>query len=287
MADRAMITRIQRKLMYRPLREKVKRNDRLLISGEIKDVLVPTDDGLRLHGWHSVAHEGPQDRPLCLFFPGNSGHRGCRVRDLELFNRLGCDALLVDYRGYGENPGSPCEPTIAADAHAIWRYVIEKLHTPSDRIIILGNSLGGGVATRLVMELCEQGTPPAGLVLRGTFSSMTDAAKAHYPWLPVQRFLVDRYPSIERVPHITCPIMLIHGSLDRVLPIEQGRRLFEAAPARSASGIEKRFVELPHAGHNDMVHIAAEEMAEALGEFIWTIFPEDRIAASDTPESMS
>ncbi len=270
-----MITRIQRKFMYRPLRGQVKRNDRLLASGGLRDVLVPTDDGLRLHGWHSIAHEGPENRPLCLFFPGNSGHRGCRVRDLELFNRIGCDALLVDYRGYAENPGKPGEPHFAADAHAIWRFVIEELHVPSDRIIVLGNSLGGAVATRLAMELCEQGTPPAGLVLRGTFSSMPDAVKAIYPWLPIQRFLVDRYPSIERVPHITCPFMVVHGALDQVLPIDQGRRLFDAAPAQSASGLRKRFVELPHAGHSNMARVAADEMADTMRDFVSDIFADD------------
>ncbi len=282
-----MITRLQRKFMYRPLRGQVKRNDRLLVSGGMRDVLVPTDDGLRLHGWHSVAHEGSEHRLLCLFFPGNSGHRGCRVRDLELFNRIGCDALLVDYRGYGENPGKPGEQHIAADAHAIWRFVIEELQVPSQRIIVLGNSLGGAVATRLAMELCDQGTPPAGLVLRGTFSSMPDAVKAIYPWLPVQRFLVDRYPSIERVPQISCPIMVVHGTLDRVVPIDQGRCLFDAAPARSASGVKKRFVELPQAGHSDMARVAADEVAGAMRDFISDIVADDPAAVCQSRGSAS
>ncbi len=263
-----MITRLQRKFMYRPLRGKAELDERLILSGTVQDVRVLTDDGLQLHGWHAIAHAGRSQRPLCVFFPGNSGHRGCRVRDLELFNRVGCDGLLVDYRGYAENPGKPAEPHIAADAQAIWRFAIEGLKLPSERIIIVGNSLGGGVATRLAMELCEAETPPAGLVLRGTFSSMLDAVGSIYPWLPARRLLVDRYPSIERVPHITCPLLVIHGTLDRVLPMDHGRRLFEAAPAASASGVEKQFVELSHAGHNNMAHVAADEMSKAFDDFL-------------------
>ncbi|MCA9075369.1 MAG: alpha/beta hydrolase [Planctomycetaceae bacterium] len=274
-----MIKRIQRRFMYRPLRGNVELDASLVPSGTVQDVRVPTDDGLELHGWHSIAKDGHVERPLCLFFPGNSGHRGCRLRDLELFNRVGCDGLLVDYRGYAENPGKPAEPHIAADAHTIWRFVLESLKVSADRIIVVGNSLGGGVATRLAMELCEQGTPPAGLVLRGTFSSMPDAVAAIYPWLKVQRILVDRYPSIDRVPHITCPLLIFHGTLDEVLPIDQGRRLFEAAPAKSSNGIKKRFVELAEAGHNNMAHVAGDEMAKGLSEFI------DAIAAANLDDS--
>lgn len=273
--------------MYRPLRGKVELDAALVPSGTVHDVRVPTDDGLELHGWHSIAKDGREDRPLCLFFPGNSGHRGCRLRDLELFNRVGCDGLLVDYRGYAENPGKPAEPHIAADAHAIWRFVLESLKTPASQIIVVGNSLGGGVATRLAMELCEQGTPPAGLVLRGTFSSMPDAVAAIYPWLKVQRILVDRYPSIERVPHITCPLLIFHGTLDRILPIDQGRRLFEAAPTESANGIRKRFVELPEAGHNDMAHVAGDKIAKGLSEFVDAIAAVNRDNSPEAPGNAS
>jgi hypothetical protein len=120
----------------------------------------------------------------------------------------------------------------------------------------------------LAAERCVAGTPPGGLVLRATFSSLSDAAAYHYPWLPVRWLLVERYPSVERMPQVTCPILHVHGRQDSIIPIELGRRLFDAAPPRSAGGIAKRFVELPSAGHNDIVAVAQPEFRAAVAEFL-------------------
>ena len=119
-------------------------------------------------------------------------------------------------------------------------------------IVVCGHSLGGAVATRLAAEMCEAGTPPGGLILRATFSSLTDEAAWHYPFFPVRMLLLDRYPSAERMGSVSCPVIQIHGALDDIVPIELGRKLFASVPERSASGIGKQFVELPRTGHNDI-----------------------------------
>jgi fermentation-respiration switch protein FrsA (DUF1100 family) len=227
-----------------------------------------------LHGWHGaskqIAKAGGSRRPLVIFFPGNSGHRGFRKRDFELFTQIGVDLLLVDYRGYAENAGQPSEPWLANDAHATWRYAVETLKVPRERIVLFGGSLGGGVATRLAQELCRAGpgAGPGGLILRSTFTSMVDAGRARYPWLPIQHLLVERFPSVERIPEVTCPLLVVHGARDRVVPIEQGRRLFAAALPRSVCGVEKRFVELPESGHNDIIHTGWEQMRAAFSRFL-------------------
>ncbi len=268
-----MIVLIQRKIIYRPLREKVVLDPEAVSTGVLGEVRVPTDDGLTLHGWHARSHRSIAEgdaawRPLVIFFPGNSGHRGCRARDFELFNQVGADLLLVDYRGYAENAGKPSERSLAADARAIWRYAIDELKVPTDRIVLFGGSLGGGVATRLAYELCGNGSAPAGLILRATFTSMADAGKVHYPWLPVKHLLVERFSSIERIAHVTCPLLVMHGARDRVIPIWQGRRLFETASPRSVCGVEKRFVELPESGHNDIIHTGWETMRAEFSRFL-------------------
>lgn len=278
----AMITFVQRKLIYLPDREPVSAAETGYSRSQLHDIRLPTHDGLDLGGWLVLADgiESSDDdlasavqgtQPLIVYFPGNGGHRAYRAREIQQFTGLGCHVLYFDYRGYADNPGRPGETDIATDARAVWRYATGQLGVPADRILLWGESLGGGVATRLASEICDGGDNPGGLMLRGTFSSLVDAAGHHYPWLPVRWLLVDRYPSIDRIGSVTCPILHIHGNIDRVVPIEQGRALFAAAPDESHSGIEKTFVELPDTGHNDVMYIAADEVENAVADFLATV----------------
>mgnify|MGYP002626874220 CR=1 FL=1 len=124
------------------------------------------------------------------------------------------------------------------------------------------------MATQLTASLCEEGMSPCGLMLRGTFTALTDAAAYHYPWLPVRWLLIDRYPSLERIPQVTCTLLVIHCRQDRIIPFEQGQRLFTAAPDKSHNGIAKTFVALPQAGHNDVMYVAADEVGAAVAGFL-------------------
>jgi hypothetical protein len=275
----AMLAYFQRSLIYLPTRGTVEVAEAGFSDGQLLPVRRETDDGLTLHGWWILADGVTSDaasaplppgdeRPLILYFPGNGGHRGYRAREIHQFSDLGCHVLYFDYRGYAENGGKPNEADLARDAQGAWQFATRELGVPSDRIVIWGESLGGGVATRLTAELCASGTPPAGLMLRGTFTSLVDAAAHHYPWLPVRWVMVDRFPSIERIGNVTCPLLIIHGRRDTIVPFEQGERLFAAAPAESGSGVPKTFVELPQAGHNDIMYVAADEVRGAVHEFL-------------------
>ncbi len=277
----SMLAFMQRSLIYFPSRaSRIEAADAGMIEGRVHTVALETDDGLQLRGWHilpagvtahSLAECDQQfDRggPVVIYFSGNGGNRAYRTLDFELLSHLGCHVLVFDYRGYGDNPGSPSEERLAADAHAVWRYATQTRGISADRLILLGESLGGGVAIRLAADLSEAGTPPGGLVLRATFSSLVDAAAYHYPWLPVRLVMVDRFPSIGRIPQVTCPILHIHGSQDQIVPIQLGRKLHAAARETSSTGIAKRFVELPQAGHNDILLVAEDEFSQAVGEFL-------------------
>jgi uncharacterized protein len=255
----------QRRLIYHPTKAAaILAQDAQFPAGQIHDVRLKAPDGLTLHGWlvladgHTAQRQEPGEaagksgRKLVLYFPGNAGNRAMREEDCRDFTELGLDVVLFDYRGYGENPGSPSETALAADAQAAWTYVTQQLHLPPQRIILFGESLGGGVATRLASELCQRGTPPAGLIAASTFSSMSDVAARQFPCFPVRLLLLDRYPSQQRIASVTCPILCLHGTNDDLVPFELARRLFAAAPSASTSGIEKRFVTLPGAGHNDI-----------------------------------
>lgn len=271
----AVLAFLQRSLIYVPTKESapLQPEDAGLADGRVETIHVKTDDGLVLNGWH-VRPEAPADdgEPswLVLYFHGNAGNRRLRVRDCTDFTDVGVDVFLFDYRGYGDNPGRPAEEPIASDARAIWRFATEERGVPADRILLYGESLGGAVAIRLASELCREGTPPAGLITSSTFSSLPDAAAGLYPFLPVRLLLVDRYPSVRRIGDVTCPIVMVHGDADTIVPIELGRHLFAAAPERSAEGIENRFVEYPDHGHND---IAKSEFAGLVRELLDELQP--------------
>jgi uncharacterized protein len=155
----------------------------------------------------------------------------------------------------------------------VWRYVTDLRGVARQRVLLFGESLGGGVAVRLAAELCRRGTPPGGLILRSTFSSLVDVGAYHYPWLPVRWLLVDRFSSAEQIPDVTCPLLQFHGVRDTIVPITLGRRLFAAAPEKSSAGVAKRFVELARADHNDVVLVAQPELHRALGEFLESLEP--------------
>ncbi|RMG42150.1 MAG: alpha/beta hydrolase [Planctomycetota bacterium] len=302
-----MLGFLQRRLIYLPTRvAALPASESGWPRALIADVACRTDDGLTLHGWYvrsprndtggnagragespagpkreAVAAGGEKDRRVVdwarsapwvvLFFHGNGGHRGCRLPEAELFTRHGADVVLTDYRGYAENPGSPTETGLRLDARAWWRWLTTDCGVVPRRVIVYGASLGGAVATRLAGELCDRGTPPAALILRSTFSSLVDVAAYHYPWLPVRALLAERYDSHNWIGRVTCPILVIHGDADRIVPIRFGRRLFEAAPETSHDGVPKKFVQIAGGGHNDLVVLHGETLSRAVAGLLETL----------------
>ncbi len=276
-----MLSMLQRWLIYFPTRKReVRVEDASLPAGKVHHISVRTDDGLELHGWHVLAdghlatdqeqcdRELQRGRLLVLFFSGNAANRIYRVEEIRVLTAAGADVFIFDYRGYAENAGSPSEAKLVADARVIWKYATDERNVASDRIVLFGESLGGGVTTRLAAERSQMGTPPAGVILRSTFSSLVDVGKYHYPWLPVRILLVDQFLSLEHIPKVTCPILQIHGARDTIVPISLGHKLFESAPETSANGLQRRFVRLINANHNDVLHVAKTELSRAVSKFL-------------------
>lgn len=244
-------------------------------SGRLSDVTAKTADGLTLHGWLSRASSGPADAPerrAVLYLHGNGGDRRIRLGEMEALNRAGFDVLLFDYRGYGENPGAPSEAGLRRDAAAFWQATSDLGYRP-DRVVIAGTSLGGGVATPLAADLCDAGTPPAGLLLRSTFDSMTAAASDKFPWLPVGLLLRDRFESVAAAPRITCPVFQAHGTSDRIVPLPLGERLHAAFPEAAADGTPKRWLALPGVTHNGLRVQGGREYAAAERAFLDAVVP--------------
>ena len=165
--------------------------------------------------------------------------------------------LLFDYRGYGENPGSPTEDGLRLDARAARRYLRTRSDVDSNRIVYFGESLGTGIAAELASEY-----PPAGLILRSPFTSLTDIGRHHYRWLPVGWILRDRFATLDRIPHIRVPLLVIAGDRDSIVPISQSRRVFEEAHE------PKSLLVLPGADHNDDALFNGRPMMEAIFRFL-------------------
>ena len=209
----------------------------------------------------------PQPPPVVLYFCGNAGHRGYRLADFEVLIAAGAEVCCFDYRGYGDNLGTPTEADLRRDARSAWNLLTGPLQIPASRIILFGESLGGGVATRLAADVCADQQIPGGLVLRSTFNSLREIAAAQFSWVPVGLLLVDRYESQQCVGGVTCPVLSLHGERDTIVPLTSGRMLFDSAPPQSHNGVLKQFVPLPHADHNDVIETETPRVLESLRRF--------------------
>ena len=236
-----------------------------------ESVAFTTADGLTLHGWFVPAAQ-PATRQTVIVFNGNAGHRAMRAPLADALARRGIASLLFDYRGFGGNPGSPSEEGLALDARAARAYVAGRPDVDSTRLVYFGESLGTGVAVRLatehppaalILRARDEGLPlPAAssLILRSPFTSMIDVGRYHYPFLPVRWMLRDRFDSLDRIGRVGCPLLVIAGDRDSIIPPALSQRLYDAAPP------PKRVVMIPDADHNDEDLFAGPRMIAAIVE---------------------
>ena len=206
-----------------------------------REVTLHTTDGLELGAWF-VPATGPVDTGMAvLVAPGNGGNRAGRAGFAEELSRRGLAVLLMDYRGYGGNPGSPSQDGLAADADAAVA-ALEELGYPPQRTVYFGESLGSGVVAAL-----QARQPPAGVVLRSPFTELADVGAHHYPWLPVRVVLRDRFPVVEHLATSDVPVTVIYGDRDSVVPTVLSARVADHAPS-----LAERVV-IAGADHNDPV----------------------------------
>ncbi len=233
-----MLWNLQRQLIYFPDASPVPP------AGEAIDgartVGLETADGLDLEAWFVPPPTDGRARGMAvLIAPGNGGNRLGRAGIAEDLRAVGFAVLLLDYRGYGGNPGSPSEEGLAADADAAVT-ALTGLGYPPERTLYLGESLGTGVVAAL-----QARTPPAGVVLRSPFPDLASVGAHVYPWLPVRLLLRDRFPVTEHLRGSSVPVTVIHGTADAVVPSG-----LSAEVARTVPVLVEEVV-LPGVGHND------------------------------------
>lgn len=187
-----------------------------------EDVFLTAEDGVRLHAWYLPA---PAPRGTVLFFHGNAGNISHRVETAEMFHQWNLNTLLIDYRGFGQSQGRPSARGIGRDADAAWQFLTEVKGLPTNSIILFGRSLGAAVTGDLATRV-----DPAGAVLESGFTSLPDVGAAIYPCYPIRWLARDRYPTLQNIPHLRCPVLIAHSREDELIPFSHGERLFKAAP---------------------------------------------------------
>ena len=228
---------------------------------DVEPVSFTTSDAVALAGWFLPA-DRPRARFTAVVFNGNAGNRAYRVALAEALRDQGLAVLLFDYRGFGGNPGSPTEDGLLRDARAAGDYLLQRADVDRTRVVYFGESLGTGVAVRLAAE-----RPPAALILRSPFASMIEVGQLHYGLLPVKWLLRDRFLSSDYILRVRCPVLVIAGDRDGIIPLEHSRRLFAAASE------PKTFIAIADADHNDESLVHGAEMMRGIDAFLATVEP--------------
>ncbi|MEE8106869.1 MAG: alpha/beta hydrolase [Planctomycetota bacterium] len=239
----------QRRLQYFPSREDPRLPSANAYPGLI-DVDLVASDGVKLRAWYWPGSK----RATFLIFHGNAGHRGHRLPWAATLRDLGPGVFLFDYRGYGGSGGSPTEAGLLKDGEAARAWLAENAPGP---VVYVGESIGCSVAVGLAAR-----EAPAGLVLHNGTISVVDVAATHYPFVPVKWLMRDRFDHSELASTVKVPALCLHGAKDSIIPIRFGRRL------HAALGGPKVWIEIPNAGHNDLLDEAANTYFQGVAAFL-------------------
>jgi uncharacterized protein len=235
----------QRQLLYRPDTERPPLAG--LATLGVREVALHTSDGLALLSWYlppqGVSPNG--ERPVIAYFHGNGGYLAHRAERVQRFAREGYGLLMVEYRGYGGNPGTPSEEGFYRDAAAAMAFLADSGIDPR-RLVLYGESLGSAVAVQVAAE-----REVAAVVLESPFTSVAATAQYHYPYVPAALLVIDRFDTLSRIGRVGAPVLMLHGGHDTIVPARFGEELYAAAPEPK----ERWFAS--DAGHEDLARFGA------------------------------
>jgi len=248
----------QRKLIFQP-------SDRSWWGGAqaaegMRDVWIEFDSKqteparVKLHGlWLPQAEP---DAPVMLYLHGARWDVRSSAHRMRRMHELGFAVLGIDYRGFGQSTNTlPSEDLAHEDAQAAWRWLAER-HPGSARFLF-GHSLGSAIAVRLASEVDDA----AGLIVEGGFTSIPDVfSTMKWGWLPLGPFITQRFDAAARVERVKAPLLVVHGSEDRLIQPELGRALYERAKG------PKRFVLVEGGTHHNTNAVGQSQYRRAVAE---------------------
>jgi uncharacterized protein len=208
----------QRNLLYHP-NENNYSGDK--ISVDIEKVKILTSDNIGLLGWY---HEkNLKDYKTLIYFHGNAGSLENRIHKLNHFQDMNINFLIIAWRGFSGNNGKPSEQGLYVDGKSAIDWLTKK-GIDEKNLILYGESLGTGVATHLA-----QNKSFAAVILETPFTSMIDAVKTFYPYIPVNLLLKDKFENYKKIKNINSPILVMHGEVDQIVPFSMGKKIYEIA----------------------------------------------------------
>lgn len=185
-------------------------------------------------------------KPIIFYLHGNAGGLQTRAGRFRRFLDRGYGLVAPAYRGSSGSSGTPSQETITADVRAVWS-ALPDLIPGQAPVVVYGESLGTGVAVVALLSDIP-GTPAAGAILEAPFTSLPDVARNAYPKIdPLVPRMQNIWASIDAAPSVMVPLLVVHGTKDTLIPIEQGRAVFDAAGSPT-----KRFLAVTGAGHTDL-----------------------------------
>jgi pimeloyl-ACP methyl ester carboxylesterase len=222
-----------------------------------KEIALPREDRVRQFAWLIWAPE-PETAPWALYLHGNATTVASSVNidHYRLLTGLGLNVLAPEYRGFGGLEGVPTESSLRDDTRAAYDYLRASRGIDTSDLVLYGWSLGSALA----VDLASRERVRA-VVLEAPAASLADLAQQRYPFFPLRLLMRSRFESIRRIDQVTAPILFLHGPDDEVIPLVEGRRLFEAATG------DKTFVEI-RAGHFDAIERDEPGIALAVHEFL-------------------
>lgn len=230
-----MLTLLQEKFIFLPTQ--LPQDYTYSFDGDFEEFFLTAEDGAQLNALH---FKTPNPRGVILYFHGNAGDLSRWGHISKRFLDFGYEVIVMDYRGYGKSTGKKSEVNLYKDAQKFYDYTAQLFS--NDEIIIYGRSLGSSIATYIASK-----NPSRKLILETPFFSLTDVAQERFPFLPMKSILRYKLPSNEYINNVKAPIRIFHGTADKVVDYESGKRLFE-----TITQSDKKMYTIENGHHNDL-----------------------------------
>ena len=219
----------------------------------VQELYIETEDRLEIQCYYIPSKHSDK---IIIYFHGNAGNIGHRLPDLMQLNNFGLNVLGVSYRGYGNSQGKPSEAGIYMDGNAAFRHATGDLGFAVENVFVLGRSIGTSVAIHV-----SQKKNLGGLVLVTPLTSGAEQAKAS--GLGLVSFVAgDSFNNIGKIGFVSCPVLVIHGTRDNIIPISMGKDIYAKV------GSNKKFVAIDGAGHNNLSTTYAGNYWPPINEFL-------------------